>query len=485
MNVKLLIICLFAITIGTVAYAAQSVNDRIEIDNDDANLTLANGDLFGYQIEAIGDLDSDGVIDLAVIKFSDDSGEANAGSVLIVFMNADATVKGTQEIIMDDSAGNLNGCLDAGTANRDFGSIEQLAFVGDLDGDGEPTIALGANSNDHDVDGAGAGGIIVDSGAVYMLELNADGTVDNCVPIFPENGNGFNPADGVYLQDAAANFGWPVIATDLNGDGQNELIVGAGTESNDNTALWPLFLNTDGTVSSHPAVPITGATIGVDGGSEYMDDGASISGTKIVVSNIADGDGGGSVFIVNLSAAGAFVSATEIAGTSIGGIANDMTFGSGVTGLGDMDNDGINDILVGNGAGDESGALSGEAYILYLNADDTVKESQEISNTSENARGAGTPFAADDLFGEGMTVWRESGSNAVIAIGAHADETGVANSGAIHFFYVTRASSAVTASTSGGSSDHEHMSRPTFGIDEKTFMQKVDLVIHHKLSFHH
>jgi hypothetical protein len=307
-----------------------------------------------------------------------------------------------------------------------------------------------------------------------MLELNSDGTVDNCVPIFPENGNGFNPADGVYLQDAAANFGWPLIATDLNGDGRNELIVGAGTESDDNTALWPLFLNTDGTVASHPAVPITGATIGVDGGSEYIDDGASISGTKIVVSNNADGDGGGSIFIVNLSAAGAFVSATEIAGSSIAGIANDMAFGSGLTGLGDMDNDGVNDILVGNISGDETNALSGEAYILYLNADDTLKESQEISNTSENTRVGATPFAAGDLLGEGMTVWRESGSNAVIAIGAHGDATGGALSGAIHLFYVTRAASDTVTGNTGGSSDNEHKSRPTFGIDEKTFAQKVD-----------
>lgn len=450
---------------GTVAYAAQTVNDRVEIDNDDANVTLANGDLFGYQIEAIGDLNNDGVIDLASINFSDDSGEANAGSILILFMNDNGSVGSTQEIIMDDSAGNLFGCLGANSLNRDTGSLEQLAFVGDLDGDGEPTIALGANSNDHDT----GGGVVVDTGAVYMLELNSDGTVDNCVPIFEDESN-FAPADGVYIQNGIANFGWPVIATDLDGDGQNELLVGANSESNSQTDLWPLFLNTDGTVNNHPAIPVSGLSIGVDANG-FIDDGASISGTKIVVSNAADGDGGGSVFIVNLSAAGAFVSSTEI--TGIAGIANDMSFGTGVTGLGDMDNDGVNDILVGNNAGDEGVALSGEAYIIFLNTDDTLKESQEISNTSENARTAISPFATSDLFGEGMTVWRESGSNAVIAIGAHQDGTGAANSGAIHLFYVTRASSTVTAST-GGSSDHEHMSKPTFGIDPKTFAQKVD-----------
>jgi len=49
-------------------YAAQTVSDRTEIDNDDANVTLLAGDLFGYQIVEIGNLDSLAAVDLAVIK---------------------------------------------------------------------------------------------------------------------------------------------------------------------------------------------------------------------------------------------------------------------------------------------------------------------------------------------------------------------------------------------------------------------------------
>lgn len=455
---------------GTVAYAVQSVNDRIEIDNENDNITVNTDDAFGYQIEAIGDLDLDGVIDLAVISFEDDTEATDLGAIVILFMNADGSVKKTNEIIMDESANGLNNaaCLIGDGTNRDTRGLEQLAFVGDLDGDGTPTIALGANSNNHDT----GGGVIANTGAVYMLELLTTGKVDTCVLITENNGN-FDPADGVYIQDGTSNFGWPVIATDLDGDGQNELLVGANAESDVQTDLWPLFLNGDGTVKNHPATPISGATIGIDA-SEYIDDGASINGgTKIVVSNTGDGDGGGSVFIVNLSATGAFVSATEIAGSTIAGIANDESFGSGVAGLGDMDNDGINDIIVGNIAGDDTNALSGEAHIIYLNADDSLKESQKISNESENTRVGATPFAANDFLGEGMALWRDSGSNAVIAIGAHGDDTGGALSGAIHLFYVTRTSSTVTAETGGGSDDGAHNTKPTFGLDHKTFEQKV------------
>jgi len=479
-----LILFVFVTSIAISAYAAQTVSDRLEIDNDDIPAAVDFNNLLGYQIEAIGDLDNDGVVDLAALKFGydgfagdtvgdtggDPNNEDDFGSVLILFMNSDGSVKGTNNIVMDATAAGLNGCITGDAypgTNRDFGSLEQMAFVGDLDGDDEPTLAIGANSNDHDT----GSGIVANSGAVYMLELNSDGTVDNCVLITEDSG-GFAPVDGVYIQDGIANFGWPVIATDLNGDGQNELLVGANSESNLQTDLWPLFLTTTGSVDSHPAVPVSGLSIGIDS-NEFIAGGASISGTKIVVSNENDGDGGGSVFIVNLSAAGAFVSATEIAGSSIAGIANDERFGSGVAPLGDMDNDGVNDILVGNEAGDDTNALSGEVHILYLNSDDSLKESQKISNESENTRVAATPFAASDLFGHGMALWRNSGDTAIIAIGATQDDTGgETNSGAIHLFYVARASSPT--SEGGGGSSNEHKTRPTFGVDHNTFVQAVE-----------
>jgi len=76
-----------------------------------------------------------------------------------------------------------------------------MAFIGDLDGDGEPTLALGAPRNDHNG--------IVDGGAVYMLELNNDGTVDNCLRIVPGE-NGFAPDNDHYLE-AFDSFFWLAI----------------------------------------------------------------------------------------------------------------------------------------------------------------------------------------------------------------------------------------------------------------------------------
>jgi len=468
----------FVVLVGTIlislfsfsdAFAAQTVNDRKIINSTSFSLPpdLSAGDFFGYQIEAIGDLNSDGVTDLATILFSDDfvggTPEANVGSIFILFMNSDGTVDSANSIFMDGSTNGLNGCIANDSTNRDTGSLEQLAFVGDLDGDGMPTLALGANSNDH---------LIANSGAVYMLELMSNGKVDNCV-LITEDSNGFDPANASYRAAGdleAANFGWPVIATDLNGDGQNELIVGATSDDDDYTNLWVLFLTSTGAVSSHPAIPISGNTdIGIDV-SEYISEGKSISGTKIVVANENDGDGGGSIFIVNLSSVGAFVSSTEIPGSDIAGIANDERFGSGITPLGDLDNDGINDILVGNEAGDDpgdglGGSLSGEVHILFLNADDTLKESQKISNDSEFARNNSIPFGDNDLFGHGMSVWLSSSTEIVIAISATQNDDGGANSGAIHLFYIEKAvDDDIIIKRGGGSGD---TTPPTLGINKR------------------
>lgn len=100
-NKKILFTFLITLSLVSIAYATQTVNDRTDI-NEDNLAAIDDGDRFGYQIEAIGDLDGNGVTDLAVAQFAEDSGETDVGSVLILFMNSDGTISSTNEIIIDD-----------------------------------------------------------------------------------------------------------------------------------------------------------------------------------------------------------------------------------------------------------------------------------------------------------------------------------------------------------------------------------------------
>ena len=54
---------------------------------------LDHDDYFGSSMAFIGDLNGDGVVDLAVGAPYDDDGGSNRGAVYVLFMNTDGTVK--------------------------------------------------------------------------------------------------------------------------------------------------------------------------------------------------------------------------------------------------------------------------------------------------------------------------------------------------------------------------------------------------------
>ena len=102
--------------------------------------TLGNNDLFG-PATSLGDLNGDGVIDLAVGAIGDDDGSLDSGAVWILFLNADGTVGSHQKISPTD--GGFTGTLDE---KDSFGG--RVASLGDLDGDGVIDLAVGAAGDD-------------------------------------------------------------------------------------------------------------------------------------------------------------------------------------------------------------------------------------------------------------------------------------------------------------------------------------------------
>ena len=197
---------------------------------------LDSVDQFGLTITTLGDLDGDGVTDLAVGANRDDDGGTDQGAVWILFLEADGTVKSEQKI--SELFGSFAGPLDAGDF---FG--QSVAFLGDLDGNGTRELAVGAVLDD---DGG------TDQGAVWILSLAADGTVAASHKI-SETAGGFT---GVL--DPFDEFGIAVESLpDLDGDGIRELAVGARKDDDGGTAqgaLWILFLNADGTVKSEQKI---------------------------------------------------------------------------------------------------------------------------------------------------------------------------------------------------------------------------------------
>ena len=121
--------------------------------------TLVKQDYFGNSVTSLGDMDGDGVTDMAVGAYGDHHDSSGIGDVHVLFMNTDGTVKSSQKISSDEGGGPP---LSAGDR---FGF--SVSSLGDLDGDGVADLAVGAADD--------TGG--ENCGAVYVLFMNMDGTV--------------------------------------------------------------------------------------------------------------------------------------------------------------------------------------------------------------------------------------------------------------------------------------------------------------------
>ncbi|MCH7703122.1 MAG: FG-GAP repeat protein [Planctomycetes bacterium] len=364
---------------------------------------LDDSDDFGKSLACLGDLDGDGVGDLAVGAWWDDDGGTGRGAVWLLFLDTDGTVKSHQKI--SDTQGGFTGELGEGDG---FGS--SVASLGDLDGDGVGDLAVGAQWDD-------AGGPA--RGAVWVLFLNSNGTVKSHQKI-----NGADILFGLHDND---NFGVSVASLgDLDGDRVGDLAVGARTDDDGGTdrgAVWVLFLNTDGTVKAHQKISDT------EGGFTGNLNNGDLFGTSVASLGDLDGDGvgdlavgapldrvwdRGAVWVLFLNTDGTVRAHQKISDTEGGftGTLDDFDwFGYSVGSLGDLDGDGVGDLAVGAVFDDDGGYHRGAEWLLFLNPDGTVKSHQKISDTDggfggilDDADWFGSSVASlGDLDGDGLS----------------------------------------------------------------------------------
>ncbi len=186
---------------GSTAGASYLVHGPITTDMAlsaaDAKVYGASAnDNMGFSLSGAGDLDSDGKMDLLLPAYQADHGGTSSGAVYIFY----GDVSGSK------SASSADGRL-VGETTYDFAGWSIDGGV-DIDGDGVPDIAVGANGED-------SGG--TSAGAAYLVLGPASGTLDLSAADAKITGE----TGGDYLGTSVALVG------DVNYDGYGDYFAGA------------------------------------------------------------------------------------------------------------------------------------------------------------------------------------------------------------------------------------------------------------------
>ena len=271
-----------------------------------SNVTTSPSDFFGFALANFDDLDGDGQRDiLATAPFADSAVGADTGAVYVV-----SSLFGIAIAI-----------IDAGTyqqANGGFG--HSVCVLDDLDGDGVREFAVGAPSSAASFSSPQSGIVLIHSGT---------------------NGAILNVLSGVAAGD---DFGWSLASgEDLDGDGVVDLVVGA-----------PNALGGAGEVKVFSGTTLTATNPTLLW--SLAGTGNSQCGFDVANAGDVNGDGTADVVVGEPMYSSSLVveeGRTRVVSGVTGAVINSYAgehaysqFGFAVSGVGDMDGDGVCDVAV-------------------------------------------------------------------------------------------------------------------------------------------
>lgn len=393
---------------------------------------LTDWTLFGSSVASLGDLNGDGTPDLAVGGRNDSANGDGRGSVHVMLMNADGTAKSVTRIAHQTNGGPT-------LADREaFGSA--VAAIGDLNGDGLPELAVGAC-----YDNTG----VFRNGAVYILFLNADGTVQRYTKIADRMNGGPTLPEDAHFGSAICSLG------DLNGDGVPDMVVGADNDRVGVTfsragAVYILLMNSDGTVAG-----IRKITSGLNGGPQLAGGnyfGRSVASpgdlnrdgvADLVVGAIDYDTGGGNnkprgaVHVLFLDAQGSVTSTRKITHLLSGGpsLLSADHFGISAAAAGDLNGDGVPDLAIGARMDGTGGPGRGAVHLLLMNSDGTVQSFRKIAHQTDG----GPPLTDNAQFGSSVTSLGDLNGDGCteLAVGSDVDDAGGVVRGSVHILFLT------------------------------------------------
>ena len=346
---------------------SAGLNTPFELSSlDGSNGFVLNGinesDRSGASVSSAGDINGDGIDDIII-------GADNANESYVVF-GSDSSFDASLELSSLDGS---NGFVLNGIDEFDF-SGRSVSGAGDVNGDGIDDLIIGAYGADPNGSSSGESYVVFGSDTAFdaSFELSrldgSNGFVLNGIDVFDSSG------------DSVSSVG------DVNGDGFDDIIIGApGADPNSSLSgeSYVVF-------GSDTAFDASFELSSLDGSNGFVLNGidsGDFSGYSVSGAGDVNGDGfddlivgapgqrfstpifGKSYVVFGTDASlSATLDASSLDGSNgfvINAIDSGDRFGSTVSSAGDINSDGFDDIIIGARRAAPNGDVSGESYIVF------------------------------------------------------------------------------------------------------------------------
>ncbi len=331
-----------------IVFGSDSLTGEVMLGSLGDGGTLIDGpadNAFADAIAAAGDFDNDGVNDIIVGAYGLNT---NTGSVFILPGNGDGLPNTIDLAVQYGGGTRING----ETAGDQFGQV--VGGGGDVNNDGIADIIVNSSGEK----------VYVIFGAANnapTFNVNVLPTPDSAFTITPANANDLD------------NFSVDIIS-DVNGDGIADILVGAGYYNGAGTMRGALYVIFGSETPANIDLSTLGnAGIRIDGAADNDRIGAYAGGVQgdfngdgfndIVIGSLGNKAyivfGGASLTNIDLG------SLADAAGIVFTAEAGDDGLGLSASGAGDVNNDGLADVLIGAPFDDDGGANAGASYLIY------------------------------------------------------------------------------------------------------------------------